>query len=147
MTPNKEWFTSYRSGFFGTVHLGNDKSCAITSIGTIKIQLHDGVDMILNDVRHIPDMRKNLISLGTLHANSFNYRSDDNREILRVTKGVLTMMKGKRTTRNIYKLLWNTVVGGAAAVESDHDDCTKLWHICLGHLSECGMIELHKKTC
>ena len=63
MTPNKEWFTSYKSGSFGTIHLGDDKLCAITGIGTIKIQLHDGVVRTLNDVRHIPDMRKNLIFL------------------------------------------------------------------------------------
>ena len=95
MTPNKEWFTSYRSGSFGTIHLGDDKICAITGIGTIKIQLHDSVVRTLNDVRHIPDMRKNLIFLGTLYANGFNYRSNDDRKILRVTKGVLTVMKGK----------------------------------------------------
>ena len=147
MTPNNEWFTSYRSGSFGTVHLGKDKPCAITGICTIKIQLHDGVVRTLNDVKHIPDMRKNLTSLGTLHANGFNYRSDDDRKILRVTKSVLTVMKGKWTTRNIYKLLGNTVVGGAAAVESNNDDCTRFWHMPLGHLSERGMIELHKKIC
>ena len=88
--------------------------------------MHDGIIRILNDVRHIPDMRKNLIFLGTLHANSFNYRSDNDKEILRVTKGVLTVMKGKWTTENIYKLLGNTIVGGAAAVESDYNKCIKL---------------------
>ena len=134
MTPNKEWFASYRSSSFGSIHLGDDKPCAITGIGTIKIQLHDGVVRTLNDVRHIPDMRNNLISLGTLHANGFNYRSGDDREILRVTKGVLTVMKGKRTTRNIYKLLGNIVVGGATVVKYDYDNCTKLWHMLLGHL-------------
>ena len=55
-------------------------------------------------------------------------------------------MKRKRITRNIYKLLENTVVGGAAAVESDHDDYTKLWHMHLSHLSECRMIKLHKRN-
>ena len=87
-----------------------------------------------------------MIFLGTLHTNGFNYRSDDDREILRVTKGVLTMMKGKRITKNIYKLLRSTVVSGAAAVESDHDDCTKLWHIRLGHLSERGVTKLYKRN-
>ena len=91
-------------------------------------------------------MRKNLISLGILHANGFNYRSDDDRKILRVTKGVLNVMKGKRTTKNIYKLLGNIVIGGVTVVESDHDNCTKLWHMRVGHLSECGMTEMHKRN-
>ena len=87
-----------------------------------------------------------MISLGTLHANDFNYRSYDDREILRVTKGVLTVMKGKRTAENIYKLLGNIVIGGAATVEFDHDDCKKLWHMRLGHLSEREMTKLHKRN-
>ena len=86
MTPNKEWFTSYRSDSFSTVHLGDDKPCAITCISTIKIQLHDAIVRTLNNIRHILVIRNNLIFLGTLHANGFNYRSDDDRKILSVTK-------------------------------------------------------------
>ena len=67
-TPNKEWFTLYRIGSFGCVYLGNDKPCAITDIGTINIKK---VVRMLCDIRHIPNLRKNLISLGTLHANGF----------------------------------------------------------------------------
>ena len=55
------------------------------------------------------------------------------------------MMKGKITTENIYKLLGSIVVGGVHSVES-HDDKTKLWHMRLGHLSERGMTELHKRN-
>ncbi|KAL4292152.1 hypothetical protein GQ457_14G024210 [Hibiscus cannabinus] len=46
---------------------------------------------------------------------------------------------------NIYKLLGSTVVGGANSVESCDDD-TKLWHMRLGHLSESGMVALHKRN-
>jgi hypothetical protein len=37
------------------------------------------------------------------------------------------------------------VVGGIATVESDLD-CTVLWHMRLGHMSERGMLELHKRN-
>ncbi|GMI83155.1 hypothetical protein HRI_001984800 [Hibiscus trionum] len=60
-------------------------------------------------------------------------------------KGALTVMKGKITAGNIYKLLGSTVVGGAHYVES-YDDNTKLWHKRIGHLSERGMVELHKRN-
>lgn len=39
----------------------------------------------------------------------------------------------QHTVCNIYKLLWNTIVGGVASFESE-DDATKLWLVCLGHL-------------
>lgn len=60
-----------------------------------------------------------------------------------VNNGVLIVMRLKKTTSNIYKLLGNTVVGYVASVESDND-ATKLYNMCLGYLSERGMMELHK---
>jgi hypothetical protein len=41
--------------------------------------------------------------------------------------------------------LGNTIIGDVALVES-HNDATKLWHLRLGHLSERGMMELHKRS-
>ena len=142
--PNREWFTSYRSAYFGYVYLGDDRCCNIVGIGEVRIKMYDGTVRTLCDVRHIPDLKKNLISLGTLHKNDFIPKADEDRETIRFVKGALTVMKGKITARNIYKLLGSTVVGGVHSVES-YDDNTKLWHMRLGHLSECGMIELHKK--
>ncbi|CAJ2662759.1 unnamed protein product [Trifolium pratense] len=145
MTSNREWFTTFRSGSFGFVYLGDDKACAITGIGQIKIAMDDGGVRTLTDVRYIPELRKNLISLGTLQAHGYSYKSDGDRDILKVSKGALTVMRAKRTAGNIYKLLGHTVVGDVASVESDND-ATKLWHLRLGHLSERGMMELHKRS-
>ena len=41
-------------------------------------------------------------------------------------------------------MLDTTIVGGAAFVESESDN-TVLWHMRLGHISERGMIEFHKR--
>lgn len=41
----------------------------------------------------------------------FIYLSD--KKTIKTNKGALTVMKGKRTTRNIFKLLGSTVVGRA----------------------------------
>jgi hypothetical protein len=54
-------------------------------------------------------------------------------------------MKGQINSKNIYKLLGSTVKGGIASIESE-SDCTVLWHMRLGHMSERGMLELHKKN-
>ena len=45
-----------------------------------------------------------------------------------MSKGVLTMMKGKKLTWNIYKLMGTTIVGGVAIVEPKLDS-TALWHM------------------
>ncbi|KAK4431089.1 Retrovirus-related Pol polyprotein from transposon TNT 1-94 [Sesamum alatum] len=141
--PNREWFTSYRSGNSGSVYFGDDRCCNIVGIGDVRIKMYDGTVRTLCDVRHIPELKKNLISLGTLHKNGFIPKADEDRETIRIVKGALTVMRGKITAWNIYKLLGSTVVGGVHSVETCVDN-TKLWHMRLGHLNERGMTELHK---
>lgn len=61
------------------------------------------------------------------------------------SKGVLIVMREKRTASNIYKILGSTVVGDVASVEFDNG-ATKLWHTRLVHLNERGMMELYKRN-
>ena len=72
--------------------MGNDVSYRIVRMGNIKVKMFDGVLRTLCDVRHVLDLRKNLISLGTLDNNGFNYLYVN--EVMKVRKGVLTVMKG-----------------------------------------------------
>ena len=130
------------SGSFGSVRLGDDKPCNVVGIGQIKLRMHDGVVRTLTDVRYVPDLKKNLISLGTLHTNGFRYKTVD--DGLKVSKGAMTVMRARRISGNIYLLLGSTIVGGAAIVESESDSTT-LWHMRLGHIGEHGMTELHKR--
>uniref|UniRef100_A0A2N9EMG6 CCHC-type domain-containing protein n=1 Tax=Fagus sylvatica TaxID=28930 RepID=A0A2N9EMG6_FAGSY len=53
---------------------------------------------------------------------------------------------GQKISSNVYKLLGNTILGGVAAVAESEDDDTLLWHMRLGHISERGMRELHKRN-
>ncbi|RVX19952.1 Retrovirus-related Pol polyprotein from transposon TNT 1-94 [Vitis vinifera] len=96
-----------------------------------------------NTYRHVPDLRKNLISLGTLDCNGFSYKSTSG--VMKVSKGVMTVMKGQKLAGNIYKLLGTTIVGGVATVKSESNS-TILWHMQLGHMGERGMMELHKRN-
>jgi hypothetical protein len=87
----------------------------------------------LCDVRHVPEVEKNLILLGTLDSNGYGYKSEG--RVMKVTKGAMIVMKGQKNSKNIYKLLESRVVGGIASVEFD-SNCTVLWHMRLGHMSE-----------
>jgi len=73
MCPHKEWFATYEYVDTGTALVGNNSECKVTGIGTVHIKTHDGVVRTLSKVRHIPDMTRNLISLGTLEANGYRY--------------------------------------------------------------------------
>ena len=142
MTPNKDWFDSYRLVNSGSILMGNDTSCRVVGIGNIRVKMFDGVIRTLCDVRHVPDLRKNIISLGTLDDSGFNYKSANG--IMKVSKCVLTVMKEWKLARNIYKLMGTTIASGAAAVEPELNNTT-LWHMRLGHMGKRGMMKLHKR--
>uniref|UniRef100_A0A2N9ID98 CCHC-type domain-containing protein n=1 Tax=Fagus sylvatica TaxID=28930 RepID=A0A2N9ID98_FAGSY len=130
----ENWFDTYRSINCGSVRMGNDAACTIIGMGTIKIKMSDGVVRTLEEVRHIPDMRKNLISLGTLDSKGYSYKSENG--IMKVSKGAMIVMTGQKISSNVYKLLGNTILGGVAAVVESEDDDTLLWHMRLRHISE-----------
>uniref|UniRef100_A0A2N9H2E5 CCHC-type domain-containing protein n=1 Tax=Fagus sylvatica TaxID=28930 RepID=A0A2N9H2E5_FAGSY len=136
VTPHRNWFDTYRLINCGSVRMGNDATCTIIGMGTIKIKMSDGVVRTLEEVRHIPDMRKNLISLGTLDSKGYSYKSENG--IMKVSKGAMVVMTGQKISSNVYKLLGNTILGGVAAVAESEDDDTLLWHMRLRHMSERG---------
>ena len=66
MCPNREWFSTYCSVEGGVVRMGNDSSSKVIGIGAVKIRMHNGTSRTLSDVRYVPDLLKNLISLSIL---------------------------------------------------------------------------------
>uniref|UniRef100_A0A803KZS8 CCHC-type domain-containing protein n=1 Tax=Chenopodium quinoa TaxID=63459 RepID=A0A803KZS8_CHEQI len=64
-TSNKNFFEKYVHRNLGQVYLGDDQPCDIVGQGNVKIKLN-GSAWELKDVKHVPDLRKNLISVGQL---------------------------------------------------------------------------------
>ena len=46
--------------------LSHSHTCQVGGIGTITIKMFDGIIKHLKDVRYIPKLRRNLVSLGVL---------------------------------------------------------------------------------
>ncbi|KAJ4715159.1 Retrovirus-related Pol polyprotein from transposon TNT 1-94 [Melia azedarach] len=111
--------------------------------GSIKIRTHDGKFCTLNNVRHVPLMTKNLISLSMLDNKGFSFQGEGG--VLHVCKGSNVVLKGvKRGT--LYFLQGSTLSSSVAvaSLEIDKDNMTKLWHMRLGHMSARGMQILSK---
>ncbi|XP_074297851.1 putative mitochondrial protein AtMg00300 [Silene latifolia] len=140
MTPNKDWFTTYKSINGGLVLMGNDAQCKVVGEGTVKIKTHDGVARTLTSVSHVPDLKRNLISLGILESLGCKYSAEGG--VLKVSKGALVLLKANRSG-SLYVLQGSTITGSAAVVSSSDD--TKLWHMRLGHMSEKGIHFFNKK--
>jgi len=62
-TSQREFFDNYFPRILGKVYHGNEQSCEIVGKGTIKIKLNGSI-WELKNVRHIPDLTKNLILVG-----------------------------------------------------------------------------------
>ena len=97
--PIKDWFETYKLVNSGSVLMGNDASCKVVRMGNIRVKMFDGIIRTLCDFRYVPDLRKNLISLGTLDGNGFNYKTENG--VMKVRKGVLTVMKGQKLVGNM----------------------------------------------
>ena len=97
----------------------------------------------MTKVHHIPDSKRNLISLSTLE--SLGYRFSAQGGVLKVTKGALVVMKATKSG-SLYVLQGHTVTGSttisSSFIDSGH---THLWHKRLGHMSEKGMDILSKR--
>ena len=92
MTLKKDWFDTNKPYNDGMVQMGNDATCPVIGIGTVKIKMFDGVVRVLSNVKHVPNLRKNLISLGVLDDLRYSYSS--NGGIKNITKGVSMVKKG-----------------------------------------------------
>ncbi|KAG8498862.1 hypothetical protein CXB51_005663 [Gossypium anomalum] len=138
MCPNREWFLTYSLVEGGVVHMENDSSSKVLGIGTVKIKMHDGMIRTLSDVKYVPDLRKNLISLSILDLKG--YRINIELSGIKVSRGALVLFKGKRID-SLYILEGSTVTGEIGRPSSVTElKSTHLERRQLGHRREKGMI-------
>jgi len=76
MCPNKGWLGNYKQIDGSTILLGNNKSCKVIGIGSLRIKMHNGIKRVLEDVRHVLELKRNSISLGTLDKEGCGYKCD-----------------------------------------------------------------------
>ena len=66
LTPKKDCFSSYTTGDYGYMKMGNKQACKIVGIGNVCLLTSTGCRMVLKDVYHVRDIRLNLILAGQL---------------------------------------------------------------------------------
>ncbi|KAM1552053.1 hypothetical protein FF1_044132 [Malus domestica] len=76
MTPHNDWFSSLKEFYGGVVFMGDDNPCTTKGIGTVRLKLHDDMVKKLTGVQYVSNLKKILISLGTLESKGFRFHSD-----------------------------------------------------------------------
>ena len=101
MCSHMDWFTTLEQTSSGLVYMDNYNSCRTEGISTIYLRLHDGTLRDLKEVRYIPKMKTNIISLGALKSSGFIITLKNGE--LKVSLRNLVVMKGIRR-KNLYFL-------------------------------------------
>jgi len=121
--PNRDWFSNSEKLDDCSVVMGDDRPCNIEGIGTVLIKMFDGMVRDLKKIRYVPQLKKNLISIGVLETLSPEISSRNG--VLKMLRGSMVVMKGVRCN-NLYCLKGTTVTRQVATSISSDDDFTRL---------------------
>ncbi|RDX90379.1 hypothetical protein CR513_27759, partial [Mucuna pruriens] len=138
VTPRKKFFTSYTSGDFGVLKMGNDGVTKIIGIGDVCLQTNTGMQLWLRRVKHAPDVHFNMIFVHIL--DDGGYDNHFGHEKQKLTKGNLVVARGEK----ISKLYWIKALVVKDSVNV-MDMKTSLWHRRFSHISEKWLTCLAKK--
>ena len=119
--------------------MGNNMTCKVLGIGTVRIKMYDCVVRTLSNVHHVLDLRKHLLSMGIFDSRGYKCISEGG--VLRISKGGLVFIKGK-LVNGLYMLQGSTIVG-VATISSSVDLDLDNTH--LGHMNKVGMSILSKQ--
>ena len=137
-TPHREIIQNYVTSDFGKVCLTDGSTLNVVGMEDVRILLPNGSIWLLEKVRHIPNLRRNLISIRQL--------DDEGHAILfvggtwKVTKRARVLARGKKTDT-----LYMTSSPRDIIAVADASTDTSLWHRRLGHMSEKWMKMLLSK--
>lgn len=112
--------------------MGNNATCKVVGIGSIKLRLTDGTEKIMTHVRHVPDLKRNLISLGTLEEAGYSFKAENS--MLKVLKVSRVIMKGDGKN-GLYVLKGNVVINASSVAATSSINKGIMWHQRLGHIS------------
>ena len=104
MSSVREHFDTCQPCVIGTVNVANGTQSQIASVGTVRIRLFDGAVGTVTEVRHVPGLKINLISLGTSDAKGFRYSYRGG--VLNISQGAMVFLKGEMS-RGLYRLVRN----------------------------------------
>lgn len=116
MCPNRDMFSSLSELDGSDVLMGDGHTCETRGIGSIDLVLQDGSTFVLSEVRYVPSLGLNLISLGALESTGLWIVLRGG--ALEVLSGNQVVMRGTRY-KNLYYLEGSTTAGGVSTIENE----------------------------
>nr|GEV31849.1 zinc finger, CCHC-type [Tanacetum cinerariifolium] len=114
----------------------DNRACAITGIGNVRVQMKDGLSSVLENVRYILELKRNLLSLVTLDRECYTVKLQNGK--VKVIKGSLMVLSGTIKENCMYSLDgW--AESGEASVALDKKAPMDLWS---GHPENYKMLRI-----
>ena len=106
--------------------MGDDRPCRMEGICTILVKMFYEMVWELKDVRYVPQLKRNLISIGALKALGLEVSIRD--EVLKMVKGSMVVLKNIRCN-NLYYLKGSMVTGQVMTSINSNNNCIQLRHM------------------
>ncbi|KAA0062924.1 retrotransposon protein, putative, Ty1-copia subclass [Cucumis melo var. makuwa] len=122
--------------------MGNNRYCEIIGVSSVLLKLSNNREVLLKGVRHVPKLKRHLISLGMIDdLGCFIYIEKGSMKVERQGRVILNSRKveGLYIVKNVIKPKY------ALISETEKGNELELWHRRLSHISEKGLTELQKQ--
>ncbi|KAK9674093.1 hypothetical protein RND81_12G210800 [Saponaria officinalis] len=113
----RDWFSSYEECEGKMVTLSNGDKANIEGMGEVKIRLHDDQVIRFGDVRYIPNINRNLISLGRLDFKGCTIHVKNG--VLEVIKIGKMILNGRRGKTNLFTFDEDELVQGEVLISEN----------------------------
>jgi hypothetical protein len=128
-TPISEVLENYMARNFGKVYLADGTTLNVVGLGDVRIRFHSDSVWKLQKVRHVPELKKNLISVGHLDEEGHSIHFHDGK--WKVSKGARILARGHKTST-----LYMTMNSKDIVIVANTSADSKLWHLRFGHEQE-----------
>lgn len=116
MTPHEEWLEEFTTSDSGNMLLGDNKSCKIMGMVSVRIRLHSGQVRLIQEVMYVSALKRNLLSIGV--SDKEVYVISAKKCVMKVSLGSMIVMRENRIN-GIYILDGKTITCSVSV--ADHD--------------------------
>ncbi|GJU51489.1 hypothetical protein Tco_1221044 [Tanacetum coccineum] len=102
MTYKRDYLFDFEEYDGGNILLGDGMECRVRRTFKVKVQMRDELSFVLDNVKHVSELRRNLISLGTLKKEGFTMKMQSSKT--KVIMGSLVVLSGTRMANCVYTL-------------------------------------------
>jgi len=88
---NRDWFSSFKKLDGYSIVMSDDRPCKMEGISTVLIEMFDEMVQELKEVRYVSQLKKNLISVGTLKASGLKISGRPG--VLKMLRGLMIVLK------------------------------------------------------